>query len=174
MGRDTETLYIMPETEMGHLLDIYKLHAELADRVSQRRQAANRQYVSLHVGLLLLVAAILRFGFGEIPAAVVIGVLGLFGVALSLAWIVEIRSYRQLNREKFRVLHQLESHLPFQFFRMEWDSSLRHEVGSNPSYADGQVEKNNSYWRLTHVENGLPVVFTALHLGAVLYSFCVS
>ena len=44
------------------LLEIYKLHAELADRVSQRREGANRLYVSLLIGLVLFAAALLRFG----------------------------------------------------------------------------------------------------------------
>ncbi len=35
------------DPDRTELLEIYKLHAELADRVSQRREGANRLYVSL-------------------------------------------------------------------------------------------------------------------------------
>ncbi len=44
------------------LLEIYKLHAELADRVSQRREGANRLFVSLLTGMLIFMAALLRYG----------------------------------------------------------------------------------------------------------------
>ena len=157
---------MMEGSEQCRLLEIYKLHSELADRVSQRRQIANRQYISIHVGLLVLVAAILRFGFGEIPVGGLLIVLGAFSGALSVAWAIEIRSYRQFNREKFRVLHDLESRLPYQFFQMEWDASLM------PGDAGSRARKNNSYWRLTHVENGLPFIFAALYICAAIYSFC--
>ena len=47
----------MSESEQDRLLEIYKLHAGLADRVSQRREGANRLYVSLNVGLVIFLAA---------------------------------------------------------------------------------------------------------------------
>ena len=46
----------MTDSTQNEMLEIYKLHAELADRVSQRREGANRLYVSLLVGLELLTA----------------------------------------------------------------------------------------------------------------------
>ncbi len=51
-------------TENEHL-EMYKLHAELADRVSHRREGANRLYVSLLVGLMVFLAALIRFGVGD-------------------------------------------------------------------------------------------------------------
>ena len=160
----------MPQPNDCSLLEIYKLHSELADRVSQRRQAANRQYISLHVGLFVLVAATLRFGFGDVPVPAVLVALSVFGVALSAAWAVEIRSYRQLNREKFSVLHHLESSLPFQFFKLEWDRSLRSREIDD---ANAPAHKDNDYWRLTHVENGLPIIFILLYFSAAFYSLCI-
>ena len=57
----------MTDSSKDQLLEIYKLHAELADRVSQRREGANRLHVSLLSGFLVFLAALLRFGSGEIP-----------------------------------------------------------------------------------------------------------
>ncbi len=145
----------MCNSEQDRLLEIYKLHAELADRVSQRREAANRLYVSLHVGILLFMAAMLRFGFGDIPEKLVLVVLSLFGAALSISWFVIIRSYRQLNSLKFAVLPKLEEHLPFQFFKSEWEVKGK-GVGSR-------------YWRLTYVEVTLPFIFLVLFIGALIY-----
>lgn len=85
------------------LLEIYKIHAELADRVSQRREGANRLYVSLLSVILALLAA---------------------------SWYIIIRSYRQLNKGKFDALHELEEKLAYPFFKREWELL---EEGKNKS-----------------------------------------
>ncbi len=147
----------MPDREQYQLLEIYKLHTELADRVSQRREGANRLFVSLHVGLVAFLAILMRFGFGEAPDRLVLGIVGILGVLLSISWFVVIRSYRQLNTEKFRVLHDLEKQLPYQFFTLEWDPQAKNR-------------KSNRYWKLTYVEMTLPVIFILLFLALVAYS----
>ena len=147
------------DSEEYRLLEIYKLHADLADRVSQRREGANRLYVTLQVGMLVFVGALLRFGFGDAPEQLVLGVIGGLGVLLSISWLAVIRSYKQLNSEKFRVLHELEKQLPFQFFTLEWDPKA---VG----------KKSNRYWKLTHVEVSVPFSFLVLFLALIAYSIC--
>lgn len=112
-------------SEQEQLLEIYKLHAELADRVSQRREGANRIYVSLLVGLVIFLAALLRFGMGDAPVKLVLCTVGAFGVLLSASWFVVVKSYQQLNTEKFRVLHDLETMLVYRFFTLEWDPCKR-------------------------------------------------
>ena len=145
------------DSEQNQLLEIYKLHSELADRVSQRRTDANRLYVSLHVAIALLLAALARFGTGHIPAEVILGLVGVVGVSLSLSWLSVINSYRQLNREKFRVLHLLEERLPFQFFKDEWDPN-------------SEGKKSNTYWRLTHTESLLPYLFFLMYSALIAYA----
>ncbi len=144
----------MSTEDRNQFLEIYKLHAELADRVSQRREGANRLYVSLLVGLFVLLAALLRFGLEDAPEGIVLGTVGAIGVLLSVSWFLVIRSYRQLNREKFRVLHDLEDQLPYQFLKNEWDPKAK-------------GEKSNSYWRLTQVEAVLPLIFGAAFIGLI-------
>ena len=153
----------MAESERNELLEIYKLHAELADRVSQRREGANRLYVSLLVGLVVVLAALLRFGIGDAPEELIIAAMGIFGALLSGSWYVVIRSYRQLNSAKFPVLHELEEKIAFPFFTREWDPE---STGS----------KSNRYWRLTVVEQTLPIIFASLFLGLIFYavlSLCI-
>ncbi len=149
----------MANLEQNERLEIYKLHAELADRVSQRREGANRLYVSLLLGLVVFLAALVRFGTGGVPQHFVLGVIGILGVLLSISWFVVLRSYRQLNSEKFRVLHELEKDLAFPFLTKEWDP-------------ESEGAKSNRYWRLTKVEVTLPVVFGLLFLAIAIYPFC--
>ena len=138
-------------------LELYKLHAELADRVSQRREGANRLFVSLLTGLMVFLAALLRLGTGDLGADAVMVFLGVAGVMLSSAWFVVIRSYRQLNTGKFEALHELERHMPYPFFQREWE--LLHE---------GRDFRR--YWRLTVVETSLPIIFFLLFLGVIAFA----
>ena len=50
--------------EIRKICDIYRLHVEMADRVSQRREGANRLFVTLLSAMIVLMAAVLRFGSG--------------------------------------------------------------------------------------------------------------
>ena len=142
------------------LLELYKLHAELADRVSQRREGANRLYVSLLTGFLILLVALLRFGTGIMPVWVVLAVAGALGFVLSASWYIVIRSYRQLNTGKFKALDEIEEKLAYPFFRREWEIL---EGGENIS----------KYWKLTVVETILPSAFFILSLISVICSFII-
>ena len=99
----------------------------------------------------------MRFGSGNVPEFIVLVAIGFIGLSLSAAWVVIIQSYKQLNSNKFRVLHDLETRLPFAFFTDEWDPL-------------GTGSKSNRYWKLTHVENALPGIYAALFLGVIVYA----
>ena len=131
--------------EKQELLEIYKLHAELADSVSQQRGTANRFYMLVLSGLAVLFSAFLQRKNGVPLGWLMVG-FGLFGMLLASAWYIVIRSYRQLNSGKFKALHELEEKLTYPFFKREWDL-----------LAEGREQK--TYWRLTVVETFVPTIF---------------
>jgi len=138
----------MTESKRTELLEIYKLHAELADRVSQRRDAANRLYISILSGLGVVASIFVKTDATESLSFVLLAV-GILGLVVSVSWWVVIRSYRQLNSGKFKALDELESKIAFPFFRREWEIL---KAG----------KKRDRYWELTNVESFLPVVFGIL------------
>ena len=146
---------MMDDSKKKELLEIYKLHADLADKVSQRREGANRLYVSLLVGLGVFIAALLRFGGGGVYDKPILVSAGVVGALLSVSWYVVIRSYRQLSAGKFEALHELEDKLAYPFFKREWELL---DEGKNLS----------RYWKLTNVETGLPLIFFVLSCGLVI------
>lgn len=148
----------MKDSEQNELLELYKLHAELADRVSQRREGANRMYVSLVLGLAVFLAAMFRFGSGVVPVEAVLFVTSIIGVLLTMSWYIVIRSYRQLNSGKFLALHEMEKQLAYPFFTREWELL-------------GEGQDAGRYWKLTIVEVGLPCIFLALFVGLAAFSF---
>ena len=134
----------MSETnDSAQLFEMYKLHAELADRVSQRRAVTNRLYGGLLTGLMAAALAFLRIGPAGETAALVLFILGFF---LSVSWYIVIRSYRQLNTGKFLALTELEAQLPYRFFEREWELL-------------GEGRDFRRYWKLTVVENFLSILF---------------
>ena len=139
----------MAESRLTALLEIYKLHVQLADRVSQRRETANQRYAGLLTALTAFVGALLRFGTRDDFMDIVLTVIGALGVLLSISWCIVIHSYRQLNSGKFQVLHDLEKELPYSFFKREWD--LLHKG-----------KDRRRYWKLTVVENFLPLIFSLI------------
>lgn len=145
------------DPRQDELLEIYKLHAELADRVSQRREGANRLYVSLLAGIVVFLGALIRFGIGDVPTEFVLCAVGSFGVLLSLSWYVLIRSYRQLNTGKFKALHELEERLAYPFYQREWDLL-------------GEGKRISRYWKLTVVETVLPIIFLILFGVLIVYA----
>ncbi len=147
--------------EKNEILELYKLHSEFADRVSQRRDSANKLYVSLLTSILFFIAVFIRFNTREIPIGAIICVGSLLGIALACSWFIIIRSYRQLNTGKFAALDELESKLVYPFFRREWEIL-------------GEGKNRKKYWKLTVVETFLPLIFIILFLAIALISlFCL-
>lgn len=146
----------MSDPERDELLKIYLLHVELADRVSQRREGANRLYVTLLAAMAAFLGALFRYGIDDAAVEIVMGAASLVGVLLAASWYVVIRSYRQLNSGKFKALHELEEKLAYPFFKREWELL---EEGKNMS----------RYWRLTVVETALPGIFVGLFFAVLLF-----
>ncbi len=135
----------MSQSQQQELVEIYKLHAELADRVSQRREGANRLFVSILVAVFALTGFLLRFGGAEI-GDLYVPIICLLGFLLSGAWFMVIRSYQQLNTGKFKALHELEEELAYSFFKREWKLL-------------SEGKEFRKYWRLTVAERLLSLIF---------------
>lgn len=143
---------------MSTLVDQYKLYVELTDRVSARRVDAGKFYTTLLTGLL----AVVPFAVGEqTPPDIrrlIFFLLGLLGIVLCVLWIINIRSYKQLNALKFRVIHEMEERLPFPAYDREWEI-LREESG------------RYSYLRLSRVEQFVPLLLMVPYIVLVIASF---
>ncbi len=78
--------------------------------------------------------------------------MGMLGSMISASWWIVIRSYRQLNSGKFKVLDELENEMAFPLFRREWKILKTRQ-------------RRHHYWKITNVETFLPVVFGSLSAG---------
>lgn len=132
-----------------HLFEQYKLYIEMADRISSRRMLANSFFLGIGTTLVAVFSAV--SSKLQIPA---IGVVPpLFAILLlCFVWWRTIRSYRQLNSGKYRVIGEIEKHLPMQPYAAEWIV-----------LAKGKDRK--VYKPLTRVEDWIPIIFGLLHIG---------
>ncbi len=134
-----------------HLFEQYKLYVESAHKISDRRNLANSFFLTLHT----LLIGIAGFAFKE-GTRVASSWLLLFPLLAALTvcyvWWRLIKSYRQLNTAKFRVIGEYERLLPSSpFWRAEWTAL---GSGTDPKL----------YIELTKLEDRVPVVFGLIYI----------
>ena len=150
-----QTLPGIPREQYGssyedHLLDMYKLYVEMADRISSRRQSANSYFLSISTALVAAAGLTQRHALSvqqwKLPLVIAVA-----GIVLSYLWYRLVKSYRDLNSGKFEVVHHIESMLPIRPYDAEWK-------------AIGEGKDAKLYKPFTHIEVGVPWVFLFLHL----------
>jgi len=140
-----------------HLLEQYKLYVEMTDRISQRRQTANIFFLTINTALVALLGAAVPSGLGLLESVWYV-IVGLAGVVLSFSWYRLVCSYRDLNSAKFKVVHEIEQHLPLRPYEAEWKTV-------------GQGEESKLYLPFTHIETRVPWVFMLLYVALIAASF---
>ncbi|MBT0772339.1 hypothetical protein KIH74_25565 [Kineosporia sp. J2-2] len=133
------------DTDTAVLLEQYKLYAEMADRVSERRGQANAFFLSVNTTVAAGIALFAEHSVDTARPLLIAPWLILLGQCLAWFWL--LRSYRQLNSAKFAVIGALEERLPASpYWRAEWAAL---GGGTDPA----------RYWPLSHVEQWVPWVF---------------
>ena len=132
-----------------HSLEIYKAYLEMADRISERREKANSFFLVVNTALIALLANDAFGSSAATPRALEL-LVPVAAVVLCYLWYRIIRSYRDLNSAKFKVIHAIERQLPLRPYDAEWESVER---GKNPKL----------YLPFTHVEGVVPWLFMIFH-----------
>ncbi|HVT39408.1 MAG TPA: hypothetical protein VHE78_10205 [Gemmatimonadaceae bacterium] len=132
------------------LIEQYKLYVMMADRISDRRQAANSFFLAVNSGILTVMGYATIKDKDAIPLAIV-WMTALAGMLVSILWLRLVLSYRNLNTAKFLVIHGIERLLPLRPYDAEWELV-------------GRGERRKFYFPLTHIERLIPLGFVLLHL----------
>jgi len=139
------------ENSQAHSLEIYKLYTQMADNISARRQSANSFLLTANIAIIAFVGYV-----GENPGNFIVS---LSGMALCFIWYRIIRSYKDLNSGKFKVIHEIEKELPLSPYDAEWE-------------ALGRGKDSKRYLPFTNIEIWVPGIFGILHaLGAFIKTF---
>lgn len=142
------------ELSRSQLLEQYRMFVQTSETLVGRRQTVNTFFLSINS---LLLAAISVFaGEGRMTesfAGLAVLALAIAGTVLSYSWWRLVRSYRQLNAGKFKVIHLLEERLPASIFKAEWE-------------ALGSGKDKSKYSPFTTAEARIPHIFFGLYIVA--------
>lgn len=150
--------------ERAERLELYKVAVEMADRVSARRGTANAFFLTLNTALVGLAGL-----SGAPPMAdalvtvrgIPVPLLALTGLVLATAWFLLLRSYRDLNEAKFKVINEIEAGFSGHPFTDEWKSLKKDPVKRwRPRYAE-----------LGTVEQAVPFAFGVLYVVLGAHAF---
>ena len=133
-----------------NLLEQYKLYVQSAENVSARRVASSRYLLTLSSALVALYglqSAEFSQNYWTLLTPVA-------GITVSILWYLIIKSHADLNAVKFKIIHELEEHLPAAMYRYEWQLA-----------EDG---KGKTYRTVTTIEQWVPILFGALHVVLVI------
>lgn len=113
-------------------LEIYKLAVEMADRISARRALASTFFLSALSSLIVVIGLTTEDEWA----------VALPGVVLAMTWWLLLRSYRLLNRAKFKVIQNMEQRLP-----------LRPSVTNGPSLTRSRRTRSCASEESRHYED---------------------
>ena len=119
----------------------YRDFVASADKISERRNAANSFFMLGNTTLIGITGYLTGVGEGHL------WLVALAGMAFSVTWRLLIESYRSLNTAKFAVIHDMEQHLPLATYDAEW----------------AHIQAVGSYKPFSAVESWVPLVFVVLH-----------
>lgn len=148
-------LFRTDENEYGenfkqHLFEQYKLYIESIEKISDRRQVANSYFITINTALISLVGVLCQFKIIEHAFWMKLLIATMGVVICAIFWFL-IRSYKQLNTGKFKVLHEIERRLPLTLYQYEWEIL-------------GEGLNKTKYYPFSHIELLIPWVFGILYV----------
>lgn len=133
------------------IFEQYKIAVEMADKISSRREWANKIFLSANSVIFAFLAT--KNDFNDIHILI-----SLFWILLSLTWWWIIQNYRNLNSAKYKVINEIEEKLPIKIYKSEWE--LLH------NWKDKKI-----YSSLTNLEKKLPFLFVVFYIVLFFYVF---
>ena len=132
-------------------LEQYKLAVEMADRLSGRRQSANSFFLSVVSALTV------ANGTGIVSDWYWTCIVSTVTVLVCFMWWRLLASYRAINSAKFKVIHQIETALPYAMFADE-----------EAIYQPTKRTKRTGYKPLSRIEQAVPALFALPSLAVTV------
>lgn len=126
----------------------YRLYVEMADKISHRRAVSNSFFLAINTALMSLLSYLAKF---HSP----VYLLNVAGFILAILWFSIVRSYRNLNGAKYKIINSIERELPLRPYLAEWKIL-------------GEGKSKKKYWPLTHIEIWVPLIFAVIYAWPLL------
>lgn len=138
-----------------HLFEQYKLYIESIEKTSDRRQQANNYFLTINTALISLIGLSFQFKIFE-NVNWIKALLAIVGIIICIVFWFLIRSYKQLNTGKFKVIHEIEKFLPLSLYKYEWEIL-------------GRGEDKSKYYPFSHIELLIPWIFGLIYTVLGIY-----
>lgn len=137
-----------------HLLDQYKIYINATEKISDRRQKTNEFFLGLNTALVAFLGFVTsKASINDSTMLVLISAIS--GITVCYLWYRIIRSYKELNSAKFKVVHAIELRLPLALYDTEWEML-------------GRGKNKELYWPFSHIELNVPKIFVGIYSILIL------
>lgn len=136
------------EKYFDHILEQYKLYAQLVDEHNNRFMNTLKFFVSIQIVFFSAYALMLK-------KEVILGYSVLFlilfaSLTICYIWFMISKSHYKLITAKYEVLEEMEAFLPLKPFHYEWSNKLN---------------TGKKYTNMTKVYNSLPIIFGLIYIS---------
>ncbi len=133
------------------VLEQWKTAISLSSDISNRKKSTNTFYSSLIS--LLLTAAFTTFELSN-HAWYILTTFSVLGIIFTILWYRTIRNYAILSSIKFDIINELETLLPVNLLKYEWNV----------------VKENKKYKKIVNSEKCLIIIFLIIFIALALLS----
>ena len=142
----------------NHYIEQYKIYLESIEKISDRRQSANKFFLTINAVLISIIG--LSFQNDFLKDILFFKLFIAFsGILFCIIFWFLIHAYKQLNTGKFKVLHKIESKLPLAIYEYEWEVL---EEGKNKKV----------YYPFSHIELNIPKLFGIIYFILLIIFIC--
>ena len=141
------------DSEIAARLALHKLCVEMVNHVNQRKENANKFFLTLATAPVAILVLASRINAEFAPSPTVLLITGIAGIAIAAIWFLNLITYTKLNIAKFKVIFEIEEHLPFPVFTKEW------------SYLEPV-----RYPRFTRAETSVPLIILLTYIVPIAYA----
>jgi hypothetical protein len=139
------------------LVEQYKMYLESIEKVSEKRQNANSYFLTINSGICGALGFFLSTDLSSDYKSY-FWLIPISGIMLSFFWYRLVNSYGQLNKAKFKILHQIEELLPLILYKSEWQML-------------GEGKDKKKYLPLTNLEIRIPFLFIMIYITVFIMIF---
>lgn len=133
----------------NHYLEQYRMYLHIFNSTSDRRNKSNEFYLGLNTAIIGVLGYLETKNFSD-NSSVIFLFAPFVGIAICYCWYQIIISYKQLNKAKFRVIHDIEDRLPLSLFKTEWELL-------------GRGINTLKYRKISSIEKNIPIIFIVLY-----------
>lgn len=140
------------ELYKAHLFETYKHFIKSSESISERRLKANSFFLTLN-SVIIALASYIKSDGNLTPTLLI----PCIGILIGYIWYRLIRSYKDLNSAKFKVIHEIEQKLPLAVYETEW------------IYL-GEGKDKSKYLKFTSIEQLVPWIFISIHFMVLAWN----